>query len=332
MSDDKLENLKIYYLKEFREHGIPSRVVLVKFFLDQIFENLKTYTFSEEKERPLDLTNNQKLSLLQLGASSHLMILIEDMATMFTAFKQNDWDYYKYLDNKEKDLGQVIGHFYNNIDSLKDEEIRNILGYANPSDLDITESDRDFLRSIIKRNIDTMRYFLHKIQRFWTSHIKIFRRYKHAGFPIMLGQKIPSDDPYFGKKFSSVSIAITSKENMADEVTLMPFSRKALESYKTILDEISVMFYFILERNSIKLERKLSGIIPTPRDNFSKRFTKKEIKRLDKTYKIFMEKHKLDQTSLHIQTMPQGLYPVWYTHLDILSESYIDLAEKKIKM
>jgi len=26
------------------------------------------------------------------------------------------------------------------------------------------------------------------------------------------------------------------------------------------------------------------------------------------------------------------LYPVWYTHLDILSESYIDLAEKKIKM
>jgi len=98
-------------------------------------------------------------------------------------------------------LGEVIGKFYNNIDDLEDDEIRNILDYVDPSTLsEITESDKDFLRSIIAKNTDTMKYFLQKVRRFWVSHIGIFRRYKHAGFPISLGQKIPKGDPYFEKK------------------------------------------------------------------------------------------------------------------------------------
>jgi len=320
-------------LQEYRDHGLSARIALIKFFVEQAFQNLKTYNFLEEEEKKLDLTNNQKLSLLQIGATSHMMMLIEDMATIFTTFKENNWDYYKYLDNKDEDLGKIIGYFYNNIDDLKNEEIRNILGYANPSDLlDFTESDKDFLRSIIQRNTDTMQYFLQKIRRFWIGHIGIFRRYKHAGFPISLGQKLPKDDPYFGKTFNFVSLVTTSKENMSDEITLIPFSQKALESYLTLLDEISVLFFFVLERNLIKIERKLSGTIPTPQDNFSKRFTKKEIKRLGKIYEKFMEDHELEEKTLHASITPKGLYPVWYTHLDILSESYIDLAEKKIKM
>lgn len=333
MLDDNIENLKIYYLKEYREHGLPARISLVKFFLDQNFASLKTYDFSEEGEKKFDLTSRQKLSLLQIGAISHMMMLVEDMAAMFTAFKQNDWDYYKYLDSKEEDLGKVVGKFYNNIDNLTYEEIKNIQGYINPGELsEFTESDRDFLRSIMQKNIETTRYFLQKVRRFWAGHIRVFRRYKHGGFPIFLGQKIPEDDPYFGKKFDFVSMATTSKESLSDEVTLIPFSQKALQSYLTLLEEISIMFYFVLERNSLKIERKLSGVIPTPQDNFASRFTKNEIKRLEKTYKKFIEMHPLKQETFHVRTMPKGLYPTWYTHLDYLSKSYIDLAEEKVKM
>lgn len=334
MSFSDEEILKIHYMQEYRDHGLPARVAMINFFLDNTSDEAKKIDLSkDEEEKKLDLTNRQKLSLLQVGTTAHIMMLIEDMATIFTSFKNEDGNYYKYLDSKEEDLGEIIGKFYNGIEDLSGEELRKILGYVDPKKLmEYTESDKDFLLSIIQKNEFTFRYFLKKVQRFWSGHIGIFRRYKHAGLPIFLGQKIPKGDSLFGNKFDFVSLATTSKENISEEITLIPFSLEALNSYHTLVGEIAGVFFYILERNLIKMERKLHGIVPTPKDGFDKRLTKKEIKRLEKLYRRFLDEHPVEQENFHATTMPKGMYPVWYTHLDYLSKSYIDLANEKINM
>lgn len=332
MPSTNYENLKLYFLQEYHRHGLPARMAVVKFFLEQLQENLDKYIPNKsDKELEFDLNNKQKLSLLQIGTISHLMLLIEDIATIFTAFKSGEWDYYKYLDKKEEDdLGAIIGKFYSNIDDLKDDEIRFILGYIDPKNLqNSTESEKDFLRSIIKKNIHSMRYFLIKANVFWGSHINVFRRYKHAGFPIMLGLNVPENDFVLGEKFDFVSLVSTAKGDLAEEVTIIPFSKKSIESYQTFLEEIFVILFFVIESNLIKIERDLEGVIPNPNESFSKRLTKNERKKLRKIYGAFMNSNQPHQSEFHAQANPQGVYPTWYVHLDTYSKSSIDLAIEK---
>lgn len=323
--------MRLYFLQEYHRHGMPARVGIVKFFLDQINDNLKTYNPKQiEKERKFDLNNKQKLGLLQIGTISHLMLLIEDIATLFTAFKNNEWNYYEYLDRKgDEDLGVIISNFYLHIDELKDEDIRLVLGYANPRKLNYNESDKDFLSSIIQKNIHSMRYFLVKASVFWRSHIGVFRRYKHAGFPILLGLPIPTNDSVLKKKFDFTSLALTSKENIGEEVTVIPFSQKALESYQTFLEEMFIVLYSVLENNLIKIERKLDGSIPNPIELFTKRLTKKELKRLTKIHSEFLKSTAPEKLEYKAHGEPQGVYPTWYVYLDTYVKSSIDLAIEK---
>lgn len=329
MSDTNEEFFRLYFLQEYHQYGMPARVELVKFFLKQLREQLKTYnpklSVSEEK---FALNNKQKLSLLQIGTISHLMMLIEDVAIIFTAFKNNDWDYYKYLDGKgEEDLGSIIGKFYSNVDALKDDDIRFMLGYLDPKNLEnSTESEKDFLRFIIQKDIKSMRYFLGKSSVFWSSHIAVFRRYKHAGFPMIMGIPVPKNDDMLRTKFDFMTLVSTAKKDFVDEVTVIPFSNKAINSYQVFLEDLFLILYCVLESNLIKLGRKLDGTIPNPNELFGKRLTKKQRKRLGLIYSDFLKSTMPKEPVLHVRANSKGLYHAWYVDLDTYEKSSMDLA------
>lgn len=332
MVDVNDDLLKLYFLQNYHKHGMSARVGLVKFFLEQLQENLQRYNpNSSDPEVKFTLNNKQKLALLQIGAIAHLMLLIEDVAVLFTSFKNNNPNYYEYLDRKgEDDLGAIIGKFYLGVDKLEDKEIQQILGYIEPKNLtNSNESEKDFLRFIIKKNIKSMRYFLIKSSVFWSSHIAIFRRYKHAGFPIMMGVPIPKSDSILKKNFDFTTIASTSKNELAEEVTLIPFSKEAIESYQVFMEELFLVLYHVIESNLIKIERKLEGTIPNPNDMLGKRLTKKERKRLTPIHSNFLKSDIPKENKYHAQANPKGFYPAWYVHLDTYKKSSIDLALEK---
>jgi len=332
MPDLNDEHLALYFLQEYHRHGMPARVGIVKFFIEQIEQNLKTYNPNlPDPEEKFNLNNKQRLASLQIGTIAHLMLIIEDVAALFTAFKNNDPNYYKLLDRKgEDDLGNIIGKFYLGVDKFEDEEIQEILGYVDPKNLkNSDESEKDFLRFIIKKNIQTMRYFLTKSSVFWSSHITIFRRYKHAVFPIVMGLPIPENDDVLKNNFDFTTFALTSKEEIAEEVTVIPFSKKAIDSYQAFMQDLFLMLYHVLENNLMKIERKLEGVIPNPNDTLGKRLTKKERKRLGKIYDDFQKSTIPETLAFHAQAKPQGVYPTWYVHLDTYEKSSIDLAIEK---
>lgn len=332
MSDTNDELLKLYFLQEYHRHGMPARVGMVKFFLEQLQENLKTYNPQlPDPEEKFNLNRKQKLALLQIGVIAHLMLLIEDVAALFTAFKSNDPNYYKLLDRKEEeDLGVIIGKFYLDVDKLEDKEIQQILGYVDPKNLkNSDESEKDFLRFIIRKNIQSMRYFLIKSSVFWSSHIGVFRRYKHAGFPIVMGLPIPENDSVLKKNFDFTTFVLTSKEKIAEEVTIIPFSKKSVESYRVFLEDLFLVLYHVIESNLIKVERKLEGTIPNPNDMLGKRLTKKERKRLGKIHSDFEKSTMPKESTFHAQADPNGIYPTWYVHLDTYEKSSMDLAIEK---
>lgn len=332
MSHTNDELLKLYFLQDYHRHGMPARVGMVKFFLEQLQKNLKTYNSKlPDPEKKFNLNNKQKLALLQIGAIAHLMLLIEDVAALFTAFKSNNSNYYKLLDKKgEDDLGAIIAKFYLGVDKLEDKEIQQILGYVDPKNLEKSdESEKDFLRFIIKKNIRSMRYFLIKSSVFWSSHIGVFRRYKHAGFPIVMGLPIPENDTVLKKKFDFTTFALTSKKELVEEVTVIPFSKKSVESYRVFLEDLFLVLYHVLESNLMKVERKLEGTIPNPNDMLGKRLTKKERKRLMPIYSDFLKSTIPEEVAFHAQADPNGIYPTWYVHLDTYAKSSMDLAIEK---
>lgn len=91
----------------------------------------------------------------------------------------------------------------------------------------------------------------------------------HAGFPFFLGMDIPKDDPDL-QKFDFVSMALTSRDNMTDEVTLFPFSAMVIDSYKNLIEDIVLFLSSMVNSRLMTIERKISGVLPSSMDHFTK--------------------------------------------------------------
>lgn len=330
MSDTNKYSFKSFFLQMYLMHGMPARVGLVNFFLNQLQKNQRGHNLKlSVREEKFTHDHNNISAVLQIGAISHLMMLIEDVATIFTAIKNNDLDYYKYLDGKgDENLGSIIGKFYSNVDKLKDDDIRFMLGYLDPKNLkNSTESEKDFLRFIIQKNIKLMRYFLVKSGVFWSSHIDVFRRYKHAGFPMVMGMPISKNDSVSGTKFDFKTLVFTAKKNPMGEITVIPFSNKAIKSYQVFLEELSLVLRHALKNKLIKLERKIDGTIPN--ELFGELLTKKERKRLDLIHSNFLKSTMPKESVFPAQAAFKEFYPAWYFHLDTYEKSSMDLTTEK---
>lgn len=328
MSISNKENFHIYLLQNYHRKGLAGRLGLIHLLIEQI---TKIYGEKESSNTDKDfgLNKTEKLSLLQCAIIGYLMMTVEDIALLCISFLKNEPEYYQYLDRKEEeDLGKIIGEFYSNFESLTDEDIRKILSIVHPDKYEFSSvEEKNAMISSLLKNIKLMRYFIGKTSVFYESHIGIFRRFKHAGFPILFGKDITKDDDLH-TSFESIAYAFTSREKIEESLTTLPFSKKAIESYLTFLIDIYLVMYTIINSRLIILERKLDGVLPHPDNYFSQVLSKDEIDKLKKLDNEFNEKFPSPAEKFHSQLDTLSMTGAWYKYLDShYSKSVLGLSK-----
>jgi len=304
-------------LQAYQKKGLPARLSLVLTFLGKMSANYSK-SVKDHKQESFGTNTNEKMAILQLGAISQLMILLEDIALFCHVFLQDKpFDYYQFLDSKgENDLGKIVGGFYNNIEKLPTDDLRKIMSYGNLNDYDfLDDPEKKILASAITNNLFLMDAFLKKLSVFYDSHIGIYRRIKHAALPIQIGVDIPSDVEW-NKKFDFWSLGFTSPKGLTDLAMLLPCSKKVVNSYTNLLEDIHLCFTNVINSRLFIVQRKVKGIIPYKDDNFSKRLPEDTVNSLKEFWKRFEEKYPPKQPGWEGEISIQGKYPPWYTYLD----------------
>ena len=322
------DNFQIYLLQNYHRKGLAGRLGLTHLLIEQI---TKIYNEKEQDNTDKDFGLNkiEKLSLLQCAIVGYLMMTVEDIALLCTSFLKNNPEYYQYLDRKgEEDLGNIIGKFYSDFESLTNDDIRKILCIVHPDNYEFNSSkEKDAVISSLLKNIKLMRYFIGKTSVFYESHIGIFRRFKHAGFPILFGQNISEQDEIH-TNFEFIAYAFTSREKIEDKLTALPFSKKAIESYLIFLIDIYMVIYTIINSRLISLERKIPGVLPHPSNYFSQVLSKDEIDVLEQLDKEFNNKFPSPEEKFHSQLDTLSMTGAWYKYIDShYSKSVLKLSK-----
>lgn len=327
MSISDKDNFQIILLQNYHKKGLVGRLGLVHLILEQITEIYQSKE-SGDISKDFGLNRTEKLSLLQCASIGYLMMIVEDIALLCISFLNNNSEYYQYLDRKgEEDLGKIISEFYSNFESLTNDDVRKILSIINPNEYVASIEEKNTMITSLQKNITLMKYFIGKTSVFYESHIGIFRRFKHAGFPIWFGKEIPKDHDIH-VDFESVTYAFTSRKKIEEMLTALPFSKKAIESYLIFLSDIYQVIYTIINSRLIMLERKIGGVLPSPDNYFSQVLSKNEIDKLKQLDKEFNEKFPPPKEKFHSRLDTLSMTGAWYTYLNShYSKSVLELSK-----
>jgi hypothetical protein len=269
-------------LQHYFHKGMWARAALVDLLIKQ------SRKYSERANRKIafqqfDLNDSEVIAVLQVTIISHIMMFIEDLAIICKSISEGKTiDYYKYLDKSEQeDLGVIISNFWREVNRASDDQLSKILSFAGwDSSEYIVEDEKMVVSKIINDMLGKTRAFFTKVTMFRENHIKLFRRYKHAGFPILLAQAIPSNIKTYGK-FEFVSIALTSPEKLSREVVPIPYSAKAIESYENLKKDLFSFLGNVLHFKLICMERRLNAVVPHKDNVFGLKLSEAEITVLD---------------------------------------------------
>ena len=145
-----------------------------------------------------------------------------------------------------------------------------MLSYLKPEDT--SPNHKAVISKLINMNIEWFREFLNYVEIFRQTHIGIFRRYKHAGFPFRPGYVSQQPYPFTSKSFESYSMILTGASPLIDIIPL-PFSNDVTESYRILLPSLQSMIVDIVQNRIQCIRRRIEGIIPpkfyAPPDTFS---------------------------------------------------------------
>jgi len=110
---------------------------------------------------------------------------------------------------------------------------------------------------LLNIEIDDIKEILYFIRTFRNTHIQIFRRYKHAGFPIIINEHFESTNP----NIDSASLIFTDKNNPLNP-TPLPFSIHFIINYESLITRLQKFLARILWNKSQCIEKRLEGVLP----------------------------------------------------------------------
>lgn len=305
---------ELQLLQNYAKKGIYARRGLIQTFIDGIWENLKKESRTDTFEQ-FGLDDNEQVATLQIGAIAHMMMFIEDLGAICTALKDGTTDYYHFLDSKDEktELGNVVWKFFKSSESLSDDEILKILSY-DISNLNFkNKEEKRFLEILIQDIIIKSRLFLKKVTVFKVTHHEIFRRYKHAGFPIILNVAIPEDLSDY-KIYDFMSIAFISETDLTEKVSVLPFSKNVLTAYEILKQDIMEFLGQVIINKTESIVRGVEGIIPTSVSVFTKNLSKPELLILDSMWEEFEIKHPVSFQHSDPHTVANAKFFDWYVH------------------
>lgn len=260
------EDMQAYILlKLYLDYSFSARGLLIKFafkMLEQMTAS-KPFEFEGEKTSFSDQEIPSIQSMLQIDIISKIMMYIEDLIILLEGIREYNINYYKLLDKRNEDdveLGQRIRQFFNNKENFTFENWRTMLSYVKPEE--INSNHRPIITKLINLNIEGFKEFLNDIEIFRQSHIGVFRRYKHAGFPFKPGYVSQQPYPFTSTMFESYSMILTGANPLVDIIPL-PFSKDVIESYRILLPSLQGKIMDIVQSRIQCIRRRVEGIIPS---------------------------------------------------------------------
>ena len=319
------DNTEYIQLKTYASNAFVMRGFLLKSAMSSITQieedRFSIPTYSEDKnETESVLTSTEKLmakSIFQMEVISQMMLYIEDLIILSESFRSGT-AYYKLLDQNgenKRDVGNIVDCFLRNINSFSNETFSKILGYADPASLDMEEDKQKLVEKIIQTNILEYKMRFDAIGKFSETHHPIFRRFKHACTPMVLGIPTNNKGNGFLSKFDSCTMVAIGSDAMKDSIPV-PLSSGVLKGYETLIITIQMILTDLLKNHQNRLHRNLNGIMPD-RAYRSNCFSDEEITAYGEMVKKFHEKHPLDNTSRSVNYPPKSVKEKikWYLNL-----------------
>ena len=307
-------------LKNYNENILPMRGILLKTAINSISQ------IEEGKFSIGNFSGTKKIkakSMFQIEIISGIMMYIEDLIVLSESFRRRT-SYYELLDlsdENQNDVGKTIERFFENVNSFSDEEFRRIFGYKDPSQLNLEEDESKLAEKVIQNNIAEMRRLFVQIGKFGKTHHPVFRRFKHAGAPLMLGMKKKQQDtPLSG--FDSYTHVLIGKDPFR-EIIIIPLSKDVLNGYHIIIHAIQTCLRDLVTNQIACIERNITGILPNER-YFQGSFSEKENKLYNKILVEFYNKHPFHTDDLKhflLESKAKKENILWYLDLsDFLKE------------
>ena len=315
-------------LRNYDENIFPMRGILLK-------TTMKSIRGIEKNAFPLEYFSDKiKLtSMFQMDVISSIMIYIEDLFILSESFRRKI-PYYKLLDMSDEnqdEIGEIIGKFFKDVNSFSDKEFCRIFGYVEDlNTLDLENDEKILVKKIIQKNITELKRVYFQIKKFGKTHHPIFRRFKHAGSPLIPGaiSTISKDPPL--SEFESYTIVANGKDPLEDVIAI-PLSKDVLEGYRIIIQDIQTCLADIVKNHKSCIERNVTGILPVncySLENFSlkdKEIYKKIISKFHNKHPFHMD----DLKKFHYHTKIEKKELQWYLDLpDFLRECKTKTAKK----
>lgn len=319
-----------FLLKNYQDNIFSMRGILLKISMYSL-EQIDNDTFPLGKFQGVEKIKIK--SILQMEIISKIIMYIEDLVILSESFRIGI-PYYKLLDKSnenERDVGKIMKEFFNNVSSFSDEEFFKIMACANPKQLDLQEDEKKVIEKNLQNMVNELKRIFNRLGNFSITNHPVFRRYKHAGCPIVFGAKVnikgTTDFPNFDS-YSMVSTGIDPLEN----VISIPLSKEVLEGYHIIIHGIQLLLKDILTHHIACIERNLKGLIPV--EAYSPKDFPKENKEIyKKIVEDFYEKHpsnieELKKFDIKIKAKKEDIK--WYIDLPEFLEECKKIKEENI--
>jgi hypothetical protein len=259
---DKSQIESYYSLSNYLEGSFYYRGILLKLAfknLDEITMD-RFFIFNGEKQ---DFSSDNDLnlfkSLIQIDIISKIMLYIEDLIILMESNRLNK-NFYELLDvanEKEVDVGQRLGDFFKSFETIDTSDWKKMLCYIESHETGCTP----IVDIVLEKNISAIKGILRDIDSFGKSHHRIFRRYKHAGFPIRYAGRIDLSK-YFTLK-SDFSSGLFVGKNMLTDFVFLPFSDEVIESYKILIPALQILLKHVVSQRLDCFARGVKGSVPS---------------------------------------------------------------------
>ena len=259
-------------------------------------------------------------SIIQLEIIAKIMIYVEDLAIISESLLKGV-SYYTLLDKKEtpegvQDVSDIVQKIFEKMEHLSKNDFAKIMSFGNPEDYAENNEEKQLLEEALEFEKDEFLKLFKKIKDFADEHHAVFRRYKHAGFPMVPGLRFTKSLPGYLKFFNSTSLVFVNEDPFYNPKVL-PFSDKVIEMYSNIIGDIQAALTDIIHNklHEIRRRKKLPPICYHA--NFT--FLPEQHKKFKTIFQRYDESNPATNIKfdMNVRTTEKN---EWYSNLDNLLE------------
>ena len=283
-------------------------------------ERIKSNTWFHKFEGENIDAETMVKSMIQHEIIAKIMIYIEDLAIISESLLRGV-NYYTLLDEEEtseetSDVGDIMKKFFKNIEHLSENDFTKIMSFGDPQDYAKDNEEKQLLEKALKFEKEEFLKIFKKINDFGIEHHKVFRRYKHAGFPMIPGFPTSEPLPDYLKAFEFVSLVFVNK-NPLDEPRILPFSDNVIKMYGIMIAGIQSILSDVINNKIFELKQRKKR--PPVCWHTALKFSFEERKKFETILQRHNESNPLININFHINPKT-AKRSEWYSNLDNLLE------------